>query len=180
MMGPMRTTTVGPSHGSLLLHTGVEGKAALLGHALTIKVAEWACTTTHDGETPVAVELRAQLPQLEIVAGEGGLKPLSDKDKRTIVKNARKTLKTDRHPEAVFSTTAVQQAGAGWSLLGNLTVGGVIRQIAVDVTVSDGQVVEARTSVVQSDHGIAPYSLMLGALQVRDKVEVRLEARLPA
>lgn len=179
MMVGMRTTTVGPSHGSLLLKTGVEGRAARLGHALTLRVSDWECTTTLDGEIPLSVELRAQLPQLEVVKAEGGLKPLSDKDRRSIVDNARKTLKTARHPEAVFTSTAVQPAGAGWSLLGNLSIGGVIRQIAVDVAISDGQKVAAHTSVVQSHHDLSPYSLMLGALQVRDQVEVHLEAHIP-
>ena len=49
MMGWMRTTTVGPSEGTLLLKTGVEGRAARLGHALTLRISEWACTATLDG-----------------------------------------------------------------------------------------------------------------------------------
>ena len=179
MMGRMRTATVGPSEGTLLLRTGVEGRAARLGHALTLRISEWVCTATLDGETPLSVELRAQLPHLEVVAAEGGLKPLSDKDKRQIVENARKTLKTARHPEAVFSSTAVQPAATGWSLLGNLSIGGVIRAIAVDVAVTDGHKVAARTSVVQSHHDLSPYSVMLGAMHVRDQVEVHLEASIP-
>jgi len=35
------------------------------------------------------------------------------------------------------------------------------------------------TTVVQSGFGIKPYSAMLGALRVRDAVEVRAEVRLP-
>ena len=35
------------------------------------------------------------------------------------------------------------------------------------------------TTVVQSSFGVKPYSAMLGALRVRDAVEVRAEVRLP-
>ena len=171
--------TVGPRQGRLLLLTGVVGRAARLGHALTLRITDWECTTTFDGETPTFVELRAQLPSLEVVDGTGGVKPLSDKDRRSILDSARKILRADENPEAVFRTTAVQQAGLGWSLLGDLSIAGVSKQIAVDVTVAGGQTVAATTSVVQSDHHIAPYSQLLRALQVRDRVDVRVEAHFP-
>jgi hypothetical protein len=34
--------------------------------------------------------------------------------------------------------------------------------------------------VVQSDHGIKPYSAFLGALKVRDAVDIEAEAQVPA
>lgn len=179
MMAKMRIVTVGPSHGSLLLRTGAEGRAARLGHALTLRIADWECTTTFEGHIPTAVALRARMGSLEIVGAEGGVKALSDKDRRSILDNARKSLKTHIHREADFETTAVQQAGQGWSLLGDLVIAGVSKQVAVDVTVDGPATVTAQASVVQSDHGISPYSLMLGALAVRDRVEVRLEVVLP-
>ncbi|MCU1673260.1 MAG: S-adenosyl-L-methionine-dependent methyltransferase [Frankiales bacterium] len=92
--------TVGREQGSLLLRTVVEGKAARTGHELTLLVTSWECRTEVDGDTPVSVELRAQLPSLEVLNGEGGVKPLSDRDKRSIKDNALRTLKADRNPQS--------------------------------------------------------------------------------
>lgn len=178
MMPEVSLVTVGPGNGSLLLLTGVEGKAARMGHALTLRATDWTCVTTFDGDSPTAVEVRIQLPSLEVVKGEGGVKSLSDKDKRSILDSARKTMKVAKNPEAIFRTTAVQRAGSGWSLLGDLELAGISRQVAVDVTVGEDRNVVASASVLQSAHGISPYTQMLGALQVRDRVDVRLEAEV--
>jgi hypothetical protein len=40
--------------------------------------------------------------------------------------------------------------------------------------------VRATMSIVQSDFGITPYSALLGALRVKDAVEVSVDVRLPA
>lgn len=169
------TLTTGPGQGSLTLLTGVEGKAARMGHALTIEVAAWECRAVLDGETPLSVTLTAQLPSIVVIKGEGGVKPVSDKDKRSIRDNALKTLGADRNPAVTFTSTAVQKAPNGWSVLGDLQLNGVTRPLAVDVTVhpdGTGQRVTGTARVVQTEHSISPYSGLLGALQVSDEVRV--------
>ena len=42
--------------------------------------------------------------------GGGGLKPLTDRDRREIAVTARKTLGADRHPEATFAATSSSPA----------------------------------------------------------------------
>lgn len=178
-MGKMQTVTTGPDQGSLLLRTGVEGKAAKMGHALTIEVKTWSCRTEIDGDTPVSVELRAQLPSIEVVKGDGGLKPLSDKDKRNIVENALGTMGADKNPEVVFTSDSFEKSPEGWALIGDLNLHGETRPLTVEVAVSgDGtdRRITATAWVVQTDHGISPYSKMMGALQVSDQVTVHLEA----
>ncbi|MGB8652394.1 MAG: YceI family protein, partial [Mycobacteriales bacterium] len=169
--------------GSFLLRTGVEGRAARLGHDLTIALTSWECRASLNGDGPVTVELRADLPSLDVVRGDGGLKPLSDKDKRTIRDNALRTLHTVPYPQVVFTSTSVEPTRSGWRVIGDLTLHGVTRQVAVDVAVDDTgegqQRLTATAAVMQSQHGIRPYSAMLGGLQVKDKVEVRVEAVVP-
>jgi len=179
----MQTVTTGPAQGSLLLRTGVEGKAAKMGHALTIEVKTWECRAEADGDTPVSVELRAQLPSIEVVKGDGGLKPLSDKDKRNILENALSTLGADKNPEAVFTSTSIEKSPEGWALVGDLTLHGTTQPLTVDVAVNGegaGRRVTATAWIVQTDFGISPYSKMMGALQVSDQVTVHLEAVVPA
>ena len=45
--------------------------------------------------------------------GTGGIKPLTDRDRREIGGTARKLLATDRNPEAVFTATAFEPDGNG-------------------------------------------------------------------
>ena len=167
----MTTVDVGPEHGTLTLSTGVEGKMAKAGHALTIAVRDWRATVELDGDVATSVTLRAVLASLEVVSGEGGLKPLSDKDKRTIRDNALETLKT---PEVVVTSRSVD----GHHVEADLTVAGATRPVSFDLVV-DGRHVTATVPVVQSDFGVKPYSTMMGQLKVRDRVDVRLEVTVP-
>ena len=120
--GPMDSLAIGPATGTLTLHTGVEGKAAKMGHALTIGLSDWAVEVTLEQGAPTSVTLRAGLASFEVQRGEGGVKPLSDKDKRTIRDSALNSLSADKHPDVTFASTAVQPRDGGWSIDGQLTV----------------------------------------------------------
>jgi polyisoprenoid-binding protein YceI len=173
------TVTLSPDAGTLVLRTGVEGRAARLGHRLHLVVAAWECRAQVEDGVPVSVELRAQLPSLQVVSGDGGLKPLSDKDRLSIRDNALKTLRADRYPEVVFVSSAVQVAARGWSLLGDLTLANATAPVAVDVTTAaapGGQRLTGRATVRQSLHRVRPFSTMMGALQVSDGVGIELVA----
>lgn len=170
------TLTLGPQDGELLLQTTVEGKAARLGHALTLRVGAWEATVVHDGDTPESVTVTAELASLEVVAGKGGVKPLSDKDKRTILQSAGKTLDAGRYPQLTFTSSSIDGA---FVVHGDVDLHGTLAPVAVEVS-RDGDRLTATTTVVQTAFGISPYSQMLGALQVGDAVGVRLEVTLPS
>ncbi len=168
--------TVGPEQGDLLLLTTVEGKAARLGHALTLKVGDWKATVAHDGEVPTSVTVTAQLASLEVVAGKGGVKPLSDKDKRTILESAGKTLGVSRFPQLTFTSTSID---GEYVVHGDVDLHGAVQPVDVEVS-RDGERLTATTTIVQTAFGISPYSQMMGTLQVGDAVTVRLEVTLPS
>ena len=178
----MDSLAIGPATGTLTLHTGVEGKAAKMGHALTIGLSDWAAEVTLEQGAPTSVTLRAGLASFEVQRGEGGVKPLSDKDKRTIRDSALNSLSADKHPDVTFASTAVQPRDGGWSIDGQLTVAGVPRPARIDVDLADaGDLVSlsALVPVVQTEHGVKPYSAMMGALKLRDRVDVRVAATVP-
>lgn len=178
----MDTMTIGPEHGDLTLHTGVEGRAAKAGHALTIRLGDWSGTATLDGADPTALSFRAALSSLEVVSGEGGVKALSDKDKRTIKDSALESLSAKSHPEITFESTKVSPRSGGFDVDGELSVAGVTQPCTVDVNVqrSGGNAnVEASFPVVQTKFGVKPYSAMMGGLKVKDQVDVRLSATVP-
>ncbi len=171
--------TVGPADGSLTLRTGRAGVAAKAGHDLTLTVRDWSAQATLDaaGEL-VGLVVTAALSSLEVTKGEGGLKPLSDKDKVTILEQAAKTLKADRHPAVTFTMTSVSGPADRLQVSGTTGLAGSSQPTEAVVTISrDGRAahIVGRADLVQSAFGIKPYVGMLGALKVRDAVEVHVD-----
>lgn len=177
----MDTLEIGPGNGTLSLHTGVEGKAAKMGHNLTIALSDWSASTTFEDGEPVSVTLRASLASLQVVKGEGGVKGLSDKDKETIRGTALGAMKAAQHPDATFTSSQVTTAPTGWDLTGQLSIAGATRPATVHVEVTGAgphRTLSGVVPVLQSEHGVKPYSAMMGTLKVRDRVEVRLDVTI--
>ena len=170
---------LGPEHGQIVLRTFRDGLAAQAGHDLTIEISRWSGElSVGDDLAPTSLEVRIDMGSLVVREGTGGLKPLSDRDKREIAVTARKVLAADRNPEATFSATDFTAAAGGGEISGTLNLAGRSRPIRLRVSES-GSGYQAATSVVQTEFGIKPYSGFLGALKVRDAVEVRAEIALP-
>ena len=177
----METMTIGPDDGTLTLHTGVEGRAAKAGHALTIAMNDWSVTASFDGPDPTELSLRTGLSSMEIVSGQGGVKALTDKDKVTIKESALDSLSADKHPEVTFESRSITAKGDGYAVDGALSVAGKTSACTVDMTVqrSGGTAtVEAVVPIVQTDYGIKPYSGLMGGLKVKDLVEVQISAKV--
>lgn len=176
----MPNLSVSPLDGSLTLSTGVEGRAAKAGHALTIAVGDWSANASFEGGQPTSMSLRAALSSLEIVSGEGGLKPLSDKDKRTVKSTALEVLSAAKHPEVSFTSTSVTARSDGYDVAGQLELAGVTRPLTVQLTVVVAGEVATVTAVVpitQTDFGIKPYTGLMGGLKVRDRVDLALSVK---
>ena len=69
------------SDGQLLVKTGVTGRAARMGHRLTIAMNSWRATVSWAGDEPSAVDLEVDVDSLEVLRGEGGVTPLSGPEK---------------------------------------------------------------------------------------------------
>jgi polyisoprenoid-binding protein YceI len=111
--------------------------------------------------------------------GTGGAKALTDKDKAEIQKNIDgKVLKGQA---ITFRSSQLSADGAGpASVSGEVTMAGTTRPITCNVEIGrDGQV-KGTVPLTQSEWGIKPYTALMGALKVKDEVEVVLDARLPA
>ena len=165
--------------GDLTLHTGRAGLGSKVGHDLTLRVRQWSAQAgLDDAGNVTSLRVVAVLSSLEVVRGDGGLKPLSDKDKATILDNAVGAMKAKAHPEMIFEAADLQLAAGDARADGQISLAGVTRPAAVDLVIArDGNrvSVQAHAELVQSDFGIKPYSGMLGALKVRDMVEVRAQ-----
>jgi polyisoprenoid-binding protein YceI len=172
---------LGTERGRIVLTTLRDGLAAQAGHDLVLEATRWSGElVVGDDLTPKSLEVRIEMGSIVVREGTGGLKPLSDRDKRDIAITARKVLAADRHPEATFTATAFDPAaGGGGQITGTLTLAGRSRPLRLDVSQAGPGDYRAAATVVQSDHGIKPYSAFLGSLKVRDAVGVRIEISLP-
>jgi len=174
--------------GRILLTTLRAGLAAQAGHDLTIEPASWSGELEVGADAaPVSLEVRIDMSSLVVRDGSGGLKPLSDRDRREIAATARKVLSVPRHPDATFSATAFESASpdqgggdqGGGVITGTLTLAGRSRPLRLAVRPSGPGGYVATASVTQSDFGIKPYAGFMGALKVADAVGVRVEVSLP-
>ena len=173
------TITVGPADGALVLLTGRQGLAGKAGHDLTLTVRDWSGEATLDDAGALTqLTVAATLSSLEVTKGEGGIKPLSDKDKATILDQAAKTLQAQKHPQVTFTMSGTTGSNDQQQVTGMASIAGASKPVKADLAVTrTGQ--QARivgsAEVIQSEFGVKPYTGMLGALKVRDLVEVRVE-----
>ena len=167
--------TFGGSDGQLTVKTHVTGRASRLGHRLTIAMTSWTATVTWAADEPATVDLSVDVDSLEVVRGEGGVTPLSGAEKALARSNALKTLGAERFPTIRFRADEVVAADGGYRLSGTLEIRGKDRPQTVELRVEDlGD--EWRLScdvqVRQSEFGIKPYSMFIGAMKVADEVTV--------
>ena len=177
------TYEVGPSQGTLQLHTGREGMAKKVGHDLVIEARQWNAKVNVDAEnlTSSSATVTVDTRSLEVVSGEGGAKPLSDKDRRDIKENIdKKVLKTDKFPEITFTSSRVEAKGAdNVTVHGDCTIMGTARPASMDIVVNGNKATGTMT-LKQSDWGIKPFSALMGALKLADVLTVKVEATVPS
>jgi polyisoprenoid-binding protein YceI len=172
----------GPSSASLTVRTTKAGLGARLAHDLTLEPESWSGSLAFDEADLAAtsVEVTVAAASLAVVHSSGGVKPLSDGDRREIARNINeKALLTTKYPDITFRSTAISGELGTFTVTGDLTIAGTTRPIDLAVTVGDDGQVIVRATVVQTQFGIKPYSAMLGALKISDEVEVRATLTLP-
>jgi hypothetical protein len=160
----------GPENGSLMVKTYREGVAAKAGHDLVIEVTRWHATL--DGDR---VELTADPHSLRVREGLRGVKPLTDKDREQIHKNIEEQV---LRGEPISFTGVVNDRGDGLDFDGDLTMAGTKRARLASVDVAGGRAT-ATIGLRQSDWAIKPYRGLMGALKVRDELEIVVDVRLP-
>lgn len=174
------THAIGPNNGQLTVSTYVGGMGSKMGHDLVLEATRWSGTLNLDADNPSAssVQVTIEPKSLQVIKATGGVKALSDKDKREIAQNQEKTLQMDRFPEITFQSTSVSGSAPRLSVQGNLTIMGNTRPVNLEVT-ADGSTVTAKTTIIQTEFGIKPYS-KLGALKVKDNVDLEIILNLPS
>jgi polyisoprenoid-binding protein YceI len=169
------THQIGPSNGSLKIKTGREGAAAKAGHDLVLEAKTWDGTVEIGDDA--SVKLTVDPSSIEVESGTGGAKPLGDKDKADIKKSmADKILGGS---QISFESSDVKVDNGSMNVSGDLSVAGSSNSITMPLTVADDGTVSGSVTLSQSDYGIKQFKALMGALKVKDSVEVQLEAKLP-
>ena len=174
--------TLTASDGELSIRTGVAGRAARMGHRLTIAMTRWEASVAWAGTEPVTAELTVDVDSFEVLRGEGGVKALSGPEKALVKSNALKSLDANRYPEIRFAADTIYKTGGGYRLTGKLHIRGQSRKHVIDLRTEDlggawRMSVESR--VRQTDYGVKPYSLLMGSVRVDDEVSVSFTAVHP-
>jgi polyisoprenoid-binding protein YceI len=177
----------GTDKGRITLRTSRDGLAATAGHDLTIEVARWSAELVVSPDlSPASLTATIDMGALVVSGGSGGIKPLTDRDKREVAVSARKVLSSDRFPEAVFTATdftpepGEANADVGGVISGTLNLAGQSGPLRLQVQSAGSGRYKATTTIRQTDFGIKPYTGFLGALKVRDTVDVEVEVDLSA
>jgi polyisoprenoid-binding protein YceI len=171
--------SVGPDDGTLQVRTYREGIAQKIGHDLVIDVGQWEAVAEVDEDGALAsVQLDADPRSLQVRDGLRGVKPLTDKDRGDIRKTIDEKILGGR--PIVFRSTAVESENGGLTVRGELELAGTSRPATFELAAAADGHVRGTLPVTQSEWGIKPYRGMMGALKVRDTIEVVLDAALPA
>ncbi len=181
-IGPVSSSTLGPEHGTLTLRTGVTGRAARMGHRLTIVMDSWTISVDETDGQPSSAALVVDVNSLRVDSGEGGLTPLTTPEKAVVRSNALKTLDARRFPTIEFRAEKITAAAFGYRLHGSLTIHGTTQVVDIDLAVAedgDGQQLSLTTEVSQRTYQVKPFSMAMGSLKVTDLVSVSFEARRP-
>jgi polyisoprenoid-binding protein YceI len=174
----MSTFHLGPDNASLQVKTYREGLGAKVGHDLVIDVTRWEATVDlADDPAASSIRLTADPHSLEVREGLGGVKPLTDKDRGEI----RKTIDAKvlgGSPIAFTSRSVHGGDGIPMVVEGDLTLAGQQRPLTAHLAMTGDGHVTGTIPVTQTAYGIKPYRGLMGALKVRDDVEVVIDARL--
>jgi polyisoprenoid-binding protein YceI len=169
------TFTIGSDNGDrLAIRTSREGLAARVGHDLTIEAATWSGEVVVDPDDSGRNTVRAviELDSLRVREGLGGKLPLTDHERDEIDDNIHGVL--GRSTATYVSTRVAQESADAVAVDGTLTLNGMTRPVRLVAKSADGRRFDGRATVTQTEFGIKPYTAFLGALKLRDAVEIEV------
>ncbi|MDQ3644774.1 MAG: YceI family protein [Actinomycetota bacterium] len=173
----MTIRRIGPQNGTLKVNTYREGVAQKLGHDLVLEVGQWNATLEVGPDGAIqSVELNADPSSLQLAGAHNGAKALTDRDRSEIHRSI--DAKVLRGKPIAFASTAIEPRAGGVTVVGDLTMADMTRATSFEMQVSGSGRATGTMPVTQSEWGMEPFKALMGALKVRDTVEVVVDVRL--
>jgi polyisoprenoid-binding protein YceI len=173
------TQTLGPDNARLLVRTGRTGGAAKAGHDLLLEVTSWSATVDPGADpSDTALTLTADASSMRVLEGTGGVMPLGDKEKNSILK----AIDADvlKRTSIEFRSTNVSAGAEGHlDVDGELELFGRRAPVSFVLATGGGRLTGTAT-IKQTDWGIKPYTTLFGALKVADEVTVEIDGSIPS
>ena len=166
------------------------GAASAVAHDHVVRAGDVSGSAMWDSANPSTSSISVTVKATSLVPDEDSMRAyvglpnkLSEGQRNEIQEHifAKYQLWTDTYNTVTFQSTGVAPVGNQFQVTGNFTLRGVSKPIAVLMTITpDGNALHCtgRFKLNQSDYGYAPYSALLGALKVKDTVDIVLDFRL--
>lgn len=174
-----------PDRSELAVLVFKSGFAAAFAHDHIVRATQVSGSVRGDPNNPAAAVAEVTVAAGALVADEPALRQahglagtLSDKDRREIQSTmlGENQLHVTAYPEITFRSASVEpRAGGTFLVTGDFTLHGTTRRIAVAATVQfadDTLHATGAFEINQSDFGITPVSLFLGAVRNQDGVRI--------
>jgi len=144
----------------------------------TLRVTRAQVAAAAEGDTWAAVLKTGYVDAFEVTIPAATL----TSPREGLDKNMHKALQVTEHPDIVFRLVRLEP-GSGTAMrgIGRLTIAGVEREVALDLTAERrGQTlcIEGRVQLLMTDFGIKPPTAMLGMLKTDPRVTVTFETVL--
>jgi polyisoprenoid-binding protein YceI len=172
---------VDPERSLVVIEVRKGGSLARLGHDHVVAshgVEGYAAPEENRADLHVALDdLVVDEPALRAEAGFD-TQPSESDIAGTRANMREKVLETQKFPYALIAVRGVEKRERGVRLHLTLTLRGVTRELEApaQLDLEGGELaVSGRLSLLQSDFGIAPFSVLGGAIQVQDRVELRFK-----
>jgi len=164
------------------------GFASVLAHDHVVRATRVVGSISGDPTDSATAVIQVTVPAAALVVDEPAVRQrhglagtLSDADRREIQATmlGETQLRVAAYPDISFRSVAVEpRAPAGFLVTGDFTLHGTTRRISVPVAaqLSGGTLRATGTfDVDQSDFGITPVSLFLGAVRNQDRVRIAFD-----
>jgi polyisoprenoid-binding protein YceI len=176
------TWSLTADNGELHILTGVTGRAAKMGHRLTMAMQSWLASVDWKNGEPTHAELTVDVDSLEVLKGEGGLTPLGGPEKGIARNNALKSLDAKKFPQIRFSSDDIAKTDNRYRMTGSVEIHGTTRPQVVDLLVEntgDTWNLSTQVRLTQTDFGVKLISLFMGSMKVADELTVDFHATYP-
>jgi polyisoprenoid-binding protein YceI len=176
MVAPTMAIRFDANNSAVFVNSYREGMLARVGHDVTFRVTRYY-VDVDPNTLMMDAHFDATSLKIERATADGKTpSDVSDKDRAEIESNAAKdVLKSDQFPEVRFQSTHVAPAGPGqYHVTGNLTLRGQTRQIQFATRSENGRQI-ADIKINQPDYGIEQFKALLGALKIRNDLDIHIE-----